>query len=760
MMIDFVTIRVPLKRMKIFNWIFIFVLCLGANRGQALVLSIQDNVPQMRLRPKEKPPGQEPLKGMVASRKAESEGNFSLCLKSLATAQTKSKPLAPWIQLARLRCAYQLTGRQQIDETLKILRSLEKNRDWFLLGPYSNKLRFHVIEARFAILEELLRKDRTEAGKLIDDLLSLVDWMDPTQRAKSYRLAGEMAFIQQKLKRAETYFRSSLNEKETPEARDRMNSLRVLMKEKGGDISEVPAKPVIDPDLVLLPKEKELAERMQNAMKTGDLVAATEDGLEIIRQFPGGSRAKWASERVFEVYQSIANKDDPKYQSLKTRVIELMEKADGIRLMSWTEKAYRGGFYADTIPFAEAALKKLEGTPTTTSLVSWAAHGYLYTSDESKAKKLFQTLVEKHAGSAEAVAAQFRLGLIEYRAKEWAAAVAHFERLLALPDSGNFELPARYWLWRCLQKLEDKARAQIESATIIAKFPLTYYGLRALAENGDNQISLPESQLKLRSEIDFNPQEKESWGRLQLLLKAGWSEEAQLELSDQVDPADAMTKALISRYWASAMGYSKALKLMNQAWNQDPTLQISPLVRVVFPFEYRDNVELEAKKYSMEPALVWSLIRQESAFEAKAVSTSNAMGLMQLIPPTGQEVASELKLKNVTGRESFFVPALNIQMGTYYLNKMLKKWDGNVAWALASYNAGPERFGRWVRARGLANNKTSDPEEETWMDDLPWSETNFYVKAILRNLLIYRTLDRGRVPLLNPVWAYEAVDKK
>ncbi|HEX4924389.1 MAG TPA: transglycosylase SLT domain-containing protein [Bdellovibrionales bacterium] len=725
-----------------------------------MILSLQDPIPQLRLKPKEKAPAQEPFKSLVAARRGESEENYSACLKGLSSAATKAKTVAPWLLNARIRCAYKLDGRQQIDETLRALKQLDKNKDWLVLGPYAPKLRANAIEARFAILDELVKKDRAEAARVIDDLLALTDWMDAPQRAKAYRLAGELAFLQQKLRKSETYLRASLAQRDSPEAKERLSSLMILMKEKGLDSPEATPRPLLEPDAILSPKEKELSDRMATALKTGDIVAAAEDGLTLIREFPGGQKAKWASDRVFEIYQSIANKDEQKYQSLKERVVDQMEKADGTRLQTWAEKAFRSGYYADVITFADNALKKLEGSPATSPLMSLLAHAHLYTGDDAKAKKMFQTILEKNSGTSEATTAQLRLGLIEYRAKEYAAAIAHFERLLALPDAANFELQARYWLWRSLQRLDDKARAATEAAALATRFPLTYYGLRAQAETSENLVALPESQVKFKAEIDFNGTERSSWERMQVLLKAGWYEEAQLELAELIEPADPVTKALLSRYWASAMGYSKALKIMNQAWTQDPGLQVAPLIRIVFPFEYKEYVEQEAKKYGMEPALVWSLIRQESAFESKAVSSSGALGLMQLIPPTGQEVAQDLRLKTVTGRESFFIPALNIQMGTYYLNKMLRKFEGNVAFALAAYNAGPERFGRWLRSRGQINAKNSDPENETWMDDLPWSETNFYVKAILRNLLIYRSLDRGRVPLLNPVWANEAVEKK
>ncbi|NJM10489.1 MAG: lytic transglycosylase domain-containing protein [Bdellovibrionaceae bacterium] len=125
------------------------------------------------------------------------------------------------------------------------------------------------------------------------------------------------------------------------------------------------------------------------------------------------------------------------------------------------------------------------------------------------------------------------------------------------------------------------------------------------------------------------------------------------------------------------------------------------------------------------------------------------------MPSTAQELARDYRLKDY-GTDSLFNPEVNIKLGSAYFARLIKSFNGNIPVALAAYNAGQGRMRRWLGSRRdvspLDNPGTSLPEVEVWMDEIPWNETSFYVKAILRNWLIYKMLDGSKVSLSEPIW--------
>ena len=153
-------------------------------------------------------------------------------------------------------------------------------------------------------------------------------------------------------------------------------------------------------------------------------------------------------------------------------------------------------------------------------------------------------------------------------------------------------------------------------------------------------------------------------------------------------------------------------------------------VSVRFPLAYEENVKSQAKKQSLDPAIIYGLIRRESAFEHEATSPVGARGLMQIMPKTGRQIAKELNEK-WKSEKVLFDPATNIRFGSYYYKQLLEQFNGHYALAAAAYNAGPHRVKRW-----LPNSDTLPAD--IWIETIPFKETRAYVSAVLTYALIYQ----------------------
>ncbi|MCB0412470.1 MAG: transglycosylase SLT domain-containing protein, partial [Bdellovibrionales bacterium] len=115
--------------------------------------------------------------------------------------------------------------------------------------------------------------------------------------------------------------------------------------------------------------------------------------------------------------------------------------------------------------------------------------------------------------------------------------------------------------------------------------------------------------------------------------------------------------------------------------------------------------------------------------------------------------ASEKRSFNI---DSLYMPDMNIRLGARYLSRMLYAFKGHFPLSLAAYNAGIGRMRKWLALRpetaNLISEQSSNPMNEIWMDEMPWDETNDYVKSVLRNYLVNQLLENGEMALTDPIW--------
>lgn len=150
---------------------------------------------------------------------------------------------------------------------------------------------------------------------------------------------------------------------------------------------------------------------------------------------------------------------------------------------------------------------------------------------------------------------------------------------------------------------------------------------------------------------------------------------------------------------------------------------------------------------AIERALALAVTRQESSFNASAVSSSGALGLMQLLPGTARDVATKLGVPFIQDKLTRD-PAYNVQLGSQYLADMLRRFGGSYELALAAYNAGPNRVARWLDLLGDPRNGKIDMVD--WIEMIPFRETRNYVQRIMEGVIVYRDRLNGPFTTVPP----------
>lgn len=156
------------------------------------------------------------------------------------------------------------------------------------------------------------------------------------------------------------------------------------------------------------------------------------------------------------------------------------------------------------------------------------------------------------------------------------------------------------------------------------------------------------------------------------------------------------------------------------------------LPNILFPQKYLEYVDKFSEKYNIEPSLVYAVMLTESHFVSDALSSKGAKGLMQISDITGQWAAQEIGIMGYTN-DSLYNPEVNIEIGCWYLNKLIIQFDEPLETALAAYNAGSGNVSKWLK-----NNQYS--EDGKTLKQIPFKETRNYIKKVLTAKKIYEML--------------------
>ena len=304
----------------------------------------------------------------------------------------------------------------------------------------------------------------------------------------------------------------------------------------------------------------------------------------------------------------------------------------------------------------------------------------------------------------------------------------HFSRMydhVVIPRSRS---RAAYWAGRAAEALGQGDEA-VRWFNLAAQNVTTFYGQLAVDRlHQDQQWALPPDPKPTPADIaQFERQEMTQAAHLLGQIKE--TELVKPFMLRAIDLAQTPGERELAANLALSLGRPDiAVTVAKQSERQGV-----PLIQSGYPV-------LPSAGEKPEHALVLSLIRQESAFHADAVSSVGAKGLMQLMPATAAQIAKALKVafkkKDNLSAQLTANPALNIKLGSAYVGDLLSDFNGSYVLTAAAYNAGPGRVRHWVKDMGDPRGSEVDPID--WIESIPYYETRDYVQRVLEATQIYR----------------------
>ncbi|MFI5305106.1 MAG: transglycosylase SLT domain-containing protein, partial [Nitrospiria bacterium] len=366
---------------------------------------------------------------------------------------------------------------------------------------------------------------------------------------------------------------------------------------------------------------------------------------------------------------------------------------------------------------------------------------------EARARAFYQSIIKELPQSAIVPDALWKDGWGAYQKGDYITADKDYSKLLDQYPSSVLQVQALYWKGRTKEKTGQFDEAQINFKKLCQNFFHSYYchlAKKRMITTEWDSISSSSTDPPPGSVIDPSLQPSQEYQKDNHYLKAkelmsmNLTLEATKELTFLADHyKDKVTQLQIDKELIQAGDFYHAFKNLRSQFpdilDRGKTYDLPLLWELAYPKEVISLIIKTAKEIKVEPEFVAGIMREESVFDIKATSKSGAMGLMQLMPFTGEWVAQQLGVASFV-REKLYDQDLNIQFGAYYLDHLNQKFQGNLIYTAASYNAGPEAVNKWI-----LNGNYNDLEE--FVENIPNRETRYYVKKVIKSYEEFKELN-------------------
>ncbi len=421
---------------------------------------------------------------------------------------------------------------------------------------------------------------------------------------------------------------------------------------------------------------------------------------------------------------------------------------DAERIFSLSQVRRSAKLEAEMFAAIEQVVSTYPQSPWAEEALFSAGNFYWMNLDRPRAAEYYQRVVSAFPVGKYTSLAQWRVAWTAYMLRQPEAA-GRFEQYLAKFPTSPQVANALYWLGRSYEHASNVPHARSFYLAAVERFPQTYFGEKAalrLHAIGTQPTDPAEILSVIPPASPLPPLDgplpaaaTQRWARAQALQSIAFDSSAELELRSAYAETHAAGLLLaIAKAAEKAGHYGAGILTTRQAVTQFEARRFDQIpdeaLRTAYPLPYRDLIERESQHFHLDPMLVAGLIRQESAFASDAVSYANAVGLMQLWPPTATKLARSLKFRYARGR--LFDPEYNVKLGTLYLSDLLGSFGSPEA-ALAAYNAGENRVQEWSAGQNYQ-------EAAEFVESIPITQTREYVQIVARNAELYREIYRRR----------------
>ncbi len=383
------------------------------------------------------------------------------------------------------------------------------------------------------------------------------------------------------------------------------------------------------------------------------------------------------------------------------------------------------------------------------TLNNLASH-YITLDQDDDADAVLRELARRFPKSRYGDRAAWKTGWHAYKAGRFGETADIFETAAVAYPRADYRPSWLYWAGRSRDQVGDTAAANARYRLVVSDYSNTYYG-RLASKLLSGRREPPVQPIVSVEALPAPPPAVPTDAVIRALIAAELYDEGlrEVQFAQQAwgdSPALQATSAWIRHRrglaedaldrFADVRG---AITTMRRAYPQFMAAggeQLPPdVLRVIFPLDYWPLIKKYSEAHDLDPYLMTALIAQESTFTRDVRSSANAVGLMQLIPGTARTVSRQLGIRYSAG--ILTQPETNIRLGMKYFKDMFDKFGG-AHYALAGYNAGPHRVVRWKAERpGFS--------QDEFIDDIPYQETQNYVKRILGTADDYRRLYGGGV---------------